>query len=91
MSVRIRIGGVEATIDAERTWRITQVDGTSPSLVRSIERMLNAGYGIDWLPPFGVYEPSMVNAAAQAVAIDLGAEVLELEPVDEDAPEGRVY
>lgn len=90
MSARIRIGGVEATIDAERTWRITQVDATNPSLVRSIERMLNAGYGIKWEPAFGVYEPSMVNAAAQAVAIDLGAEILELDPIAA-GPEGRVY
>ncbi len=90
MSARIRIGGVEATLNDERTWTITQVDGTSPSLVRSLERLLNSGYGIDWLPAFGVYEPSMVNAAAQAVAIDLGAEVLELDPIG-DSPEGRIH
>ncbi len=62
----------------------------SPHLVRTLEEFLNTAYGIDWRPAFGRYEPSMLNAAAQQVAIDLGAEVLELEPV-EDAPEGRVY
>ena len=90
MRTRIRIAGVEATIDVELRWRVTRVNDTSPRLVRSLERFLNTAYGIDWRPAFGVYEPSVLNAAAQQVAIDLGAEVLELEKA-EDAPDGRVY
>ena len=90
MSVCIRIAGVEAAIDVELRWRVTRVNDTSPRLVRSLERFLNTAYGIDWQPAFGVYEPSRVNAAARQVAIDLGAEVLELEPA-EDVPEGRVH
>ena len=91
MTARIRIAGVEATIDVELRWRVTHVDGTSLELLRSLERFLNTAYGLEWLPPFGVYEPSMPNAAAQAVADELGAEVLELELADEDAPRGRIY
>ena len=91
VSVRIRIAGVEATVDVEMRWRVTQVNDTNSELVRSLERFLNTAYGIEWQPAFGVYEPSMTNAAAQAVATELGAEVLELEEAEEDAPEGRVY
>ncbi len=91
MTVRIRIAGLEATADLELHWTIRQVDGTSPAMIRSLERFLNTAYGIDWRPAFGVYEPSMSNAAAQAVADELGAEVLELEPADQDAPQGRIY
>ncbi len=90
MRTRIRIAGVEATIGAEMRWRVSAANDASPQLVRTLERFLNSAYGIDWQPAFGVYEPSMLNAAAQQVAIDLGAEVLELEEA-EDAPEGRVY
>ena len=90
MTTRIRIAGVEAKLDSNRHWNIVQRNGSSASLVRSIERFLNQAYGVEWEPAFGVYEPSLRNASAQAVAIDLGAEVLELDPV-EDGPADRVY
>ena len=50
MRTRIRIAGVEATIDVELRWRVTRVNDTSPWLVRSLERFLNSTYGIDWRP-----------------------------------------
>lgn len=87
MSARIRIAEVELTVDDELVWEVTELNGTKPSVASALARLLTAGYGLDWLPPFGVYEPSMPNAVARAAAEDLGAEVLELEA--ESTPQGR--
>lgn len=38
MRTRIRIAGVEATIDVELRWRVIRVNDTSPRLVRGHER-----------------------------------------------------
>ena len=90
MTPRIRIAGLEVELDLEREWGVTSRNGASRELEREIEGMLNAGYGIEWEPPFGVYEPSVRNASAQAIAEDLGAQILELDPPD-NGPASRVH
>lgn len=87
MSARIQIAGVELTVDDALVWEVTELNGTDPVVASALARLLATGYGVDWLPPFGVYEPSMPNAAARAAAEDLGAEVLELEAGS--TPQGR--
>lgn len=77
--IRIRILGLEAELDDQRAWHVTRPD-SKRALSRTVERLLNRSYGFEWEPEFGVYEPSHGNASAQAVVIDMGAEVLELDP-----------
>lgn len=90
MTIRIRIAGLEAEADVDRRWAITHAEGNNPGHERAIVRLLNSAYGPEWEPDFGVYEPNVNNAAARQVAINLGAEVLELEPIV-DGPDERVY
>lgn len=84
---RIRFAGLEARLDRDRFWVPTQTNGKRPADVRRLLAFLNQSYGPEWEPDFGVYEPSWANASAQALAIDVGAEILELDPI-EDVPGG---
>lgn len=89
MTVRIRLAGLEAELDIAGVWSVDQVGDVSPRVARALVRFLNRAYGKDWEPAFGVYEPSHRNASAREVAIDVGAEVIELEPVE--SARDRVY
>ena len=80
---RIRFAGLELTLDAERIWHVTQDNGRAASVVDPIEAFVNVEYGPTWEPELGVYEPDHGNAAAQAIAVELAAEILELEPTEE--------
>lgn len=87
MSATIELAGVfRASISDARVWRVTAED---PILRDSVERSLNAEYGIDWTPAFGEYVPSFADAAAIEAAEDLGAVVTEITP-GEDLPENAI-
>ncbi len=84
---RILFAGVELTLDADRVWRVTQDNGRTAAAVDPIADFVNLEYGPAWAPPFGVYEPSIRNASARAIAAELSAVILELDPIEE-AQEG---
>jgi len=90
VTARIRIGGLEATIDDEMLWTIRSHVDVSVAIERAMLRFLNESYGRDWRPPFGVEEPSWPNAAARDAVDDLGAEMIEEFPLPPVLPE-RVY
>ncbi len=82
---RIGFAGLELTLDADRVWHVTQDNGKAAVVGKSIAAFVNLEYGSSWAPAFGVYEPSLRNASAQAIAAELAAEILELDPIDEAA------
>lgn len=90
MSARIRIGGLEATIDDELVWTLASNPDVARDFEGGILQLLNRNYGREWRPPFGVEEPSWPNAAARDAVDELGAEMIEELPLPPVLP-GRVY
>lgn len=82
--------GLEATIDDNLEWTVTFQTDVGAATVVSALALLSGSYGRDWIPPFGVYEPNLANAAARAAVDELGGEILEELP-DPDTIERRVY
>ncbi len=89
MSATIHISGHEAKIDDQLRWTVRRLSAdVSTRSERVTLELLTRNYGQGWRPPFGVYEPHMANAAAQAAVEELGAELVS--ELLESQPE-RIY